>query len=985
MKKDILSLKSLYQFLVISDYPMFSSGIITKSNHKGLTLTKFWKDNILVDFRSRKYGKQIWREEGGRNRYISDICNRSGRISFYREYAEEIWQAATPEAVRRQIGQFMSFLLDRQFDYGAFVQKLPVYIKLLSAQDESFSAEAAAFFMRLFEKRESFGEKNTARTFFCGYVFTFFTIHALSGNGEGEALLSKIREDDRLSIENLEKLFSQDCAEKKSKAEFLTGRNTELGSMPLKQGHFFGREKELFELRQMLLRGGKYLVSGIGGIGKTELMRQLLKCCEEEGLADYICVAQYEGSLADSLIKAFPEVCGTDRESNFKEVIARIHMHTRERVLLVIDNVGENCSREPELQRLLSLSAAIFFTSRCQEIAGMETYEIKTIEKEAGCLLFRDNYEKVLTKDDRRVLEDIMSREVWRHTLTLRLLGCVARTRGWTIQELRRRLEEGESLVSLEKEAGYESLGQLYQRMYAVAGIKKEMNEFLQVFALLPYQSYSTEFVAEYLQDFLKEGMEAGQGLKLLWAGGWLERQEESYAMHPFIAECLQAKPLGEREISPFWERVAAQWAGKAGCFQIEEARDIFGRWYGVLGEEEQERLQNVLLVFSVSKKLKGAFSERFLQLLLFAAETEYNHYGASAERLVFLTSLKKRCKAMTEQSKAYLYMLLCCHGYKNVKELDKEFKRLSAGGRISQELLCAYAAELAGRYSHLGDDKAVKELTAYIWENGKKPGVRMMACNLEAKITMGQGDFAGYEKWLKKGIAIGKRGGWEKSREVEELGFTLCGCYLAMQKFKEAEDILKEEEMLLEGGRSYFLQWELLFYKGSLAMYRGDEGYGVENLLEAYAYAKSLFAGREDDNYADSIAELAMACNKAGRREEAQEYYEKAYAVYETVPGHDFAKYRVLNNMSVMYLDWEKPEKALKCLTKAEQTGREMGGLSEAELNNNLSKAYRLMGDKEKALHYLREAVPVLEQFYGSAHPKVVEAKERLMEEKRR
>ena len=79
MKKDILSLKSLYQFLVISDYPVFCPGIITKNNHKGLTLTKFWREMILIDFRNQKCGKLIWREAGGRNRFVSDICNRSER------------------------------------------------------------------------------------------------------------------------------------------------------------------------------------------------------------------------------------------------------------------------------------------------------------------------------------------------------------------------------------------------------------------------------------------------------------------------------------------------------------------------------------------------------------------------------------------------------------------------------------------------------------------------------------------------------------------------------------------------------------------------------------------------------------------------------------------------------------------------------------------------------------------------------------------
>ena len=83
---------------------------------------------------------------------------------------------------------------------------------------------------------------------------------------------------------------------------------------------------------------------------------------------------------------------------------------------------------------------------------------------------------------------------------------------------------------------------------------------------------------------------------------------------------------------------------------------------------------------------------------------------------------------------------------------------------------------------------------------------------------------------------------------------------------------------------------------------------------------------------------------------------------------------------MGVMYLDWEKPEEALTCLEEAYRLGVDMGGLAAAEPANNLSKAYRLLGSREEELRYLQEAAPVLEQFYGSAHPKVVDAKERLM-----
>ena len=66
---------------------------------------------------------------------------------------------------------------------------------------------------------------------------------------------------------------------------YLTLRNSELCTAPLPSEHFFGREEELYDLKELLLRGGKYLVCGLGGIGKTELLRQLIRWCEREGAA----------------------------------------------------------------------------------------------------------------------------------------------------------------------------------------------------------------------------------------------------------------------------------------------------------------------------------------------------------------------------------------------------------------------------------------------------------------------------------------------------------------------------------------------------------------------------------------------------------------------------------------------------------------------------------------------------------------------------
>ena len=49
-----------------------------------------------------------------------------------------------------------------------------------------------------------------------------------------------------------------------------------------------------------------------------------------------------------------------------------------------------------------------------------------------------------------------------------------------------------------------------------------------------------------------------------------------------------------------------------------------------------------------------------------------------------------------------------------------------------------------------------------------------------------------------------------------------------------------------------------------------------------------------------------------------------------------------------------------------------EIGGLGFAESSYNLSRAWQQLGDREKELQYLKEAAPLLEQYYGGEHPKV-------------
>ena len=425
MARDVLSLKSIYKFLTINDYPVYSEGIIKKDNRTGLTLNKFYLENILVDFKNRKTGKIIWRTEGSRNRYISAICNRSDQLSIYKEYAEEVIKAADYDTVLRQIRQYMSFLLERQYNVENFSKKISAMLEMYEEADEAFTQEASDFFRNAVEERKSLeGQGLMVDTFCCGWILTLFTIHALMGNGEGEEHLHRIRSDKNYSLLEMLKRYQKENDEQKKEVLFFTDVDTEFLSPLLKTGHFFGREVELFELREMLMRGGFYLISAPDGSGKTELMRQFVKHCIEEQLADGIGVIS----------------CNEDFLEKFAEVSQLIHMQKNKKILLIVDHLDEKV-KETEIEALCKLPATVFVTSYMSKLKGFKSYRLKSIGRNAASLIFRDNYGSYLNKEDKIALDQIVSNDAWCNPMNLRQFAQTAKQEGWSVQKLKEMLD----------------------------------------------------------------------------------------------------------------------------------------------------------------------------------------------------------------------------------------------------------------------------------------------------------------------------------------------------------------------------------------------------------------------------------------------------------------------------------------------------------------------------------------------------------------
>lgn len=982
MEKDVLSLKSLYRFLVNNDYPVYSTGIITEENRKGLTLVKFWQENILYEFKSRKYGRMIWRMTGSRNRYLSEICNRSERLRFYREYAWEIANSGDIQTCLSQTVKFMDFLVSHQFSYEVFVKKLSALLECYRETDACFTEEVAAFF---WQEKEQMGEMEKRgvreQAFCCGWFLTFLSLHAMAGDRMADVELAQFRNDVGLRIKALWELYRKRNEVRRAEVNFLTQKNSELCTAPLPEKHFFGREVELFELRELCRKGGRYLLSGIGGAGKTELLKQLLRDCCEEHLVDTVCTIQYTGSLKDSFVRAFPGISGKDIENNFKEAMGIIRSHGKERILLLIDNVNHTMEEDDSLRQLLRLPGTIFITSRNPAMEGFMTYEVKAPSKEAGMLIFRDNYGRILTEEDRQCLDEIFRQELWCHVLTLQLLGKASKAKNWSVRELREHLEKGDKGFSWEEDGGKVSLRQIYHRMYSLskARLHRSQIRLLRTFAVWPYDSYSLGFAAYFLEDFLEAGEDMEKELEGLRQLGFLERREEGYSMHPFVAECMVSRSRGEAEYAGFFRRVQEAWR-KELHRTADEGEEMWTTVIRMQGEGENAvRLAGMIL--AMTERIKGSACREFLHQALVAGAILANRYGYSEQTQRILRKLLKGSKAAGDELWIYLYSLECQYDLGDMEALDEVIRRQEERRTVPEYLYMEFCWCLSRRMVKAGMPERAETLAkSVLAAAGSRPEQKLQACLNMVYVERTRGDTEAMDLWLDKGLKIAGREGGIQEEALLEIWYTKSVIYASRGMKEKAEAAMAHLDKLAGKPGNLRLGIEMNLTRGIVETYIGNPEKAIP-YMEKSLELGSYFYGADSMDYAVSSAELAMAQNRAGRREDALVNYKAALQIIRVQPECAFDLLRVLNNMAVVYLDWEKPEEALELLGEAYGLGKKLGGISLAEPANNLSKAWRMLKDRSRELGYLEEAYPLLKQIYGEEHPKVVDAGKRMKE----
>lgn len=203
-----------------------------------------------------------------------------------------------------------------------------------------------------------------------------------------------------------------------------------------------GREVELETLYNLIVNQHKKLVlSGVGGLGKTELTKRFLDRLlntevNTSGIEEIAWIPYDNQSICISIQRALRLQCDP---SEVWQILQEKAAQMQNKLLLVIDNI-ENPEEDEHLKKLSVLQCNVLVTSRQKELPGFsEILFLQPLSEKSCHKLFYKHYQFDERDDD--VLNDIIALTA-RLTIMIVFIAKVAYLEGLSLHELYGKLVE---------------------------------------------------------------------------------------------------------------------------------------------------------------------------------------------------------------------------------------------------------------------------------------------------------------------------------------------------------------------------------------------------------------------------------------------------------------------------------------------------------------------------------------------------------------
>lgn len=531
--KEVLTPKNVYRFLTDNLPGLYPHGVIPAAERKGLTLVKFWAQ-VLDGIIPPEWHASLF---GGtqRSRRLSDMMNRTGVQPLPPKLQQEMNALLSGETLIRLSQQVQDFLRSAHYDADALTRALPDFVRMMMENEECMKPEHEQVFENLQKSRETL-----PRTFVDMLTLSWLVLLAFYGPEMGSRELLDFCQAQEHSAQALYLLSSHVTFGRRVPLS-MTGRNCELCRQGLsKDEYVMDAASCLPQLTDAIRQGGKIAVTGMGGIGKTEMTRQALALLAKEELFSRMAWVQYENSLASSLRMAFDGLDGVAEENVLSTVREKLEAPYQGRTLLLIDSVDMPPEADEGLREIEHWGCDVLVTTRFPLGEGFRNIAVPLLSEEASRALFvqHDPYLKGMGSAETEALHQVLSR-VAGHPLAIILLAHLAKMKRWTMAQLLEELDrispEGLRLAG----GKFSAIAQKIAQMVSTDALTDRERQVLAVFATFPAWTIPVRDALTLLRDFGTED-ELLSALETAADYGLLTSNWRGYAMHPVLAESFR-------------------------------------------------------------------------------------------------------------------------------------------------------------------------------------------------------------------------------------------------------------------------------------------------------------------------------------------------------------------------------------------------------------------------------------------------------------
>lgn len=702
---------------------------------------------------------------------------------------------------------------------------------------------------------------------------------------------------------------------------------------------FIGRDADLEYLEQSIVANKEsILLCGIGGIGKTELVKSLLnkimnRKVEETQIRYVAWVSYIHQDLKQSCKAAFgfPE----EADLAWRRVQDMASEHRKD-MLLIIDNV-EMREDDTCLKRLNGLPCRVLVTSRYKEVSALLSYEVKPLEKEECRQLFYHFYS--IGKND-AYLDEIIELAA-RHTIMIEFLAKAAQLEEINLISLLDRLiEKGFKLSMEDVSSTHEQLtdqNTIIRQMcilFSLINVSREEQEILTYTSVIPNLSFDFGKAKDWF------GVKKNSILYGLYKMGMLESRKKArkniYWMHSVIAAAVreQQKSVLYNQVRPFIGKLSSEL----------DYGDQWGQGY------KKEYL--IPFSWSVADIMEDKWEE----------EKDSD----------FLTRL--------------YYVCFECGSYKLCGQLTETILKID---EANTDIPYMY---LIRDYKNRGDylmkmEKAEEALNIFRTAENMLGGgewdqlEQILLWNKIGTAYQLKGDYGTAREYYEKVIEIEEKMDGVSPRELST-DYSSLGClFLDMGLYEEAYDSIKKAIKLdadREEDAESIMSYCYLASVCSELYSAGHEEYyneAVESFQKAITFREKNF-NKQNTDLADIYHEYSLFLYYDGELEDAMRYSQMAYDINVSVHSQYSLSAIQNRNMQAIIMDaMDETEDALKIYDEILDIVRELDYIPDddrAAFHYNKAEGLRKIGKIEQALQAYEESERMWSNLLSAQSPKL-------------